>query len=383
MTDSPALQLSGDRFTAVYHLTGPREESEARARDICLEQTVEFPPDLVERADIREQVFGRLAAFEPAGEETFAATIEFPIEAAGGELTQLLNVLFGNISLKPGLRLERFDLPQSLSKVFRGPRFGRQGLRELLGVVDRPLLSTAIKPMGFSAAELGELTYRFALGGIDLIKDDHGLADQPFCPFAERVARCGEAVAKANAETGQRCLYLPNITGPIDLMGERARLAKESGAGGYLVSPALSGFDAMRWIADDDELALPILNHPAFQGSFTLRPTDGISHGVLYGQIARLAGADGSIFPNYGGRFSFSPEECLDLLDGTSRPMGQIKSIFPVPAGGMGLTRVPDLCKFYGNDSILLIGGDLHRHGPDLVENCRKFVELVREHSSR
>ena len=29
--------------------------------------------------------------------------------------------------------------------------------------------------------------------------------------------------------------------------------------------------------------------------------------------------------------------------------------------------------------SILPIGGDLHRHGPDLVENCRKFVELVRK----
>ena len=383
MTDSPILQLSGDRFTAVYHLTGTRREAHARARDICLEQTVEFPPDLVERDDIREQIFGRLASFEPVGEETFEAVIEFPIEATGAELPQLLNVLFGNISLKRGLRLLRFDLPRSLSNEFRGPRFGRQGLRNLIGVTDRPLLSTAIKPMGFSPAELGELTYQFALGGIDLIKDDHGLADQSFCPFAERVARCAEAVAKANQETGQRCLYLPNITGPFEIMGERARLAKKAGAGGFLMAPALSGFDAMRWIADNDELALPILNHPAFQGSLTLGTAEGISHGALYGQIARLAGADGSIFPNYGGRFSFSPEQCRDLVDGTGRPMGRIKSIFPVPAGGMSLPRVPDLCKFYGNESILLIGGDLHRHGPDLVENCRKFVELVREHSAR
>jgi ribulose-bisphosphate carboxylase large chain len=40
---------------------------------------------------------------------------------------------------------------------------------------------------------------------------------------------------------------------------------------------------------------------------------------------------------------------------------------------------VPELCRFYGRDSILLIGGDLHRHGPDLTENCHKFIELVRE----
>jgi len=47
--------------------------------------------------------------------------------------------------------------------------------------------------------------------------------------------------------------------------------------------------------------------------------------------------------------------------------------------GGMSLDRVPELCRFYGKDSILLIGGDLHRHGPNLVENCRKFAELAKQ----
>jgi ribulose-bisphosphate carboxylase large chain len=59
--------------------------------------------------------------------------------------------------------------------------------------------------------------------------------------------------------------------------------------------------------------------------------------------------------------------------------MGPVAPIFPVPAGGMGLERVPELCRFYGRDAILLVGGDLHRHGPDLAENCRGFVRLVRE----
>ena len=99
MNDSPVLNLTGDRFTAVYHLSGSRGEADERARDICVEQTVEFPPDLIDRQDVREQIFGRLASLEPVANETFEAVIEFPIEAAGGELTQLLNVLFGNISL--------------------------------------------------------------------------------------------------------------------------------------------------------------------------------------------------------------------------------------------------------------------------------------------
>jgi len=373
------LALSGDHMTATYRLTGDRAQAEAAARDICIEQTVEFPEDLIGRDDIREQIVGRIARLEPAGEGCFEAVIEFAAETAGRELTQLLNVLFGNISLKPGIRLERFDLPQSLLAHFRGPRFGQAGLRSLLDVHDRPLLCTAIKPMGLSAAELGELTYKLALGGIDLIKDDHGLADQSFCPFDERVRACGDAVERAHEQTGRRCLYLPNVTGPADQIVERGRRARAAGAGGLLCSPGLAGLDTMRQIAADDQIALPILSHPAFQGPFTLRPDEGLSHGALYGQINRLAGADGAIFPNYGGRFSFTEEQCRDIVRGATCDMGSLAPIYPVPAGGMSLARVPELCRFYGRESILLVGGDLHRHGPDLVENCRKFVQLVQQ----
>ncbi|MEZ6076124.1 MAG: hypothetical protein R3C56_10775 [Pirellulaceae bacterium] len=161
MSQTNNLQLSGERFAAVYHLTATTEEAADRAWDICLEQTVEFPDDLISRPDIREQIIGRIASLEEVGPDCFEATIEFPVEVAGAELTQLLNVLFGNVSIKPGVRLVRFELPESLSSLYRGPRFGREGLRDLLQVHDRPLLSTAIKPMGLSPSELAELAYQF------------------------------------------------------------------------------------------------------------------------------------------------------------------------------------------------------------------------------
>ncbi len=381
MSDSPTLDLSGERMAVAYQLWGSENEAAAQARDICLEQTVEFPDDLIPRDDIRQQIVCRIASLTRVGPDCYEAMIEFPIETAGAELTQLINVLFGNISIKPGIRLVRFDLPQSLLEHYRGPRFGRSGLRKLVDVFDRPLLCTAIKPMGLAPEELAELVYRFALGGIDLIKDDHGLANQSFCPFQERVERCCQAVARANRETGQKCLYLPNVTAPAEETVDRAIAAREAGAGGLLMCPGLAGFDTMRRIADDPRVALPILSHPALLGCFTAGGDNGISHGALYGQLHRLAGADATIFPNYGGRFSFTPEQCRELAAATHQPMGHLAPIFPVPAGGMDLGRVSELCEFYGNDAILLIGGDLHRHGPNLTENCRKFVELVRQTS--
>jgi len=375
-TCTPSSMFSGDRFSVTYRIYGSEKDSRAKAEDICIEQTVEFPAECVGEGTIRDHVFGRIESFMRHDEASFRAVISYAVEIAAGELTQFLNVIFGNTSIKPGIRVEHLDLPSSLLNTFKGPRFGRDGIRKLLNIQSRPLLSTAIKPMGHSSEELADLAYRFALGGMDMIKDDHGLTDQACSPFEERVSLCAAAVKKASKETGQPSLYIANITAPHKQVIRRARLAKAAGAGGIMIAPGIIGFDLMRELADDDNIGLPILTHPALQGSF-VTGEGGMSHGVIFGQLARLAGADATIFPNFGGRFSFSREECAEIVRGTAEPMGYIKTIFPAPGGGMSLDRVPGMLEIYGRDLIFLIGGGLFKHGPDLVENCRHFRKMV------
>lgn len=379
LASPPDLRLSGERFQVIYQLSGDEAAARAKAADICLEQTVEFPDSLVPAGAIRDGIVGRVESVRRLTAERHEAAISFAVEIAGGELTGLLNVVFGNISLKPGIRVERLELPERALEIFRGPRFGIAGLRRMSDVPDRPLLCTALKPMGLSPEQLAELAYQFALGGIDLIKDDHGLTDQPFCPFEERVKRCAEAVHRANRETGRGCIYLPHVTARADQLVERALFAKQNGAGGLLVCPGLAGFDAMRQIADDDRIALPVMAHPALLGSFTAGGGNGIAHFTLYGQLMRLAGADASIFPNVGGRFAFSREECVSIAQGCAAPMGAIQPIFPTPGGGMSLDRLQDMRAIYGREAIFLIGGGLHQHGPDVVENCRYFAKMAQE----
>jgi ribulose-bisphosphate carboxylase large chain len=377
-TCTSVSQFSGERFSVQYRIFGNESEARAKAEDICIEQTVEFPAEEVPEGVIRDHVFGRLEEFLRFDQESFTAVISYAVEIVAGELTQFLNVVFGNSSIKPGIRVDDLALPETLLRGFKGPRFGREGMRRLLKIPRRPLLSTALKPMGLSSQELADLAYSFVLGGIDIIKDDHGLSNQNCSPFEERVKLCSDAVKRACEKTGQHAIYVANITASHRDVLKRARFAKTAGAGGLMAAPGLIGMDLMREVAEDDDIGLPIFTHPALQGSY-VTSRSGISHGVIFGQLARLAGADATIFPNFGGRFSFKREECSDIVRGTTVPMGGLKSIFPAPGGGMNLTQVPEMLATYGHDLIFLIGGGLFKHGPDLVENCRHFRKMAEQ----
>lgn len=368
--------VSGERFTVTYILSGEKADAQAAAEDICIEQTVEFPPELIKDQFISENIFGRVESFNEIEEREFRAVISFAAETAASELTQFLNVLFGNISLKPGIRISDLALPPRFATLFKGPRFGIDGIRNMLNAYDRPLISSAIKPMGMPVNEFAELADKFASGGMDIIKDDHGLSNQKFAPYKERVRACCNAVNEANVKTGGTTLYFPNITAPFNEVIERAYYAKECGAGGVLIAPALTGFDAMRFLAEDENFGLPVMSHPAFIGSY-LSGASGFTHGALLGKMMRLAGADIVVYPNFGGRFSFSKEECREITDYCKCEFSGFRSIFPCPGGGMNFSNIPEMKSFYGNDVIYLMGGGLFKRSDDLVANCRELKSIV------
>jgi ribulose-bisphosphate carboxylase large chain len=371
------VDVSGERFSVIYSVFANEEDAKAIAWNICIEQTIEFPEDLIQDDDIRKHIFGRLENFKSFNKQHHSVTISFAIECSAYTVPQFLNVMYGNISLMPNIRIERFDLPDSLAKSFKGPRFGIEGLRKCF---DRPKGATfmsAIKPQGLSNKALAAQAHEFARGELDIVKDDHGLSNQPFSMFHERVERCCDAVNEANAKTGSNCLYTPMISTPSEQIFEDAMFAKEKGAGALLVSPALVGFDVARRLAEWDELGLPIIGHPALIGSYVVSPTNGFSFYALFGQVMRLIGMDASIYPNFGGRFSFAPEECRQIVHGCKDSMSHFKPIWPSPGGGMTFDRIPSMKEFYGEDVMYLMGGNLHKQGMPLADACKKLRGLV------
>jgi ribulose-bisphosphate carboxylase large chain len=359
-----------------YRLFGKQHEVEALARKIAFEQSVELPEAQVPD-HIRQQVVGRVeeVSLDPEIEGARRATISYPARHAGTHLSQLLNLIYGNVSIYARVRLMDISLPQGLVEGFRGPRFGIQGLRALSGVFGRPLLATALKPKGASAETLASIAADFALGGGDIVKDDQNLADD-FETFKHRVEACARAVDEANAQTGRRCLYLPHLAAPAGELDHYLDYVAELGLRGVLLCPMIIGLETTRNIATRYPLVL--MAHPALTGSYTQSPEQGIDHGLLLGTLFRLAGADISIFPNFGGRFSYTQEECLSISGRLREPMGAVAAAWPSPGGGMAIENLDTMGADYGADAVFLVGGALFAHDRSLRDGTRAFMDAIR-----
>jgi ribulose-bisphosphate carboxylase large chain len=184
-----------------------------------------------------------------------------------------------------------------------------------------------------------------------------------------------DAMREAEAKTGKTTHYYPMLAGPFDRVEAMAAFAKQQGCFGVMVPPLLIGPDTGFHLARKYDLA--VMAHPTFTGSHFHDPTHGMTPAAMYGTLWRLFGTDISIFPNYGGRFTFTVQECMDLRDALAAPMGGLKSAFPAPAGGMTIEKVGDMVKAFGTDTALLIGGALMRYSSDPEVSARAFVTAV------
>lgn len=367
-----------DRFSVRYRIEATDEaEARMRALDVALEQTLEIPRDAVPRGYVEDVMLGRLEGIA-AEDGAFVAEISYSDDDIGGDFLQLLNIVFGNSSIKPGIKALSMTLSDGIAAICPGPRFGAEGLRRQAGVEAGPLIMSAIKPVGLPTRDLARLAHDFALGGMHYVKDDHGLASQSTSPFDERLKACIEAVEEANVKIGGRCRFVPNVTASGGRTYENAMKAKEAGAGAVMLAPALAGMDIAYQLSRDPDFGLPVVTHPAFGGANVVGGHCGFSHALYYGQISRLMGTDAVVFPNFGGRFGFTKDECLSIARAGLDPFGSLGRTLPAPGGGMSIGKVDEMKSVYGDDIMYLVGGALLQAPEGVTSATRRLVEKVR-----
>ena len=361
------------RITAIYHVRSDARAIEARAQAIAVEQSVEMPLTAIADQAIRDEIVGRVEDISDIGNGVFAVRIGLAAATVGADPGQLINMLFGNTSLQDDVTLHDAEFPGELVRRFGGPHHGLAGSRHRTGIRDRAFTCTALKPQGLAPKQLAKLAARFARGGLDFIKDDHGLADQAYSPFMTRIEAVAAALREVERETGHRARYVPSITGDLDMLRTQIAAAKRTGIDTVMVQPMILGLSNFtKLVRENPDIAF--FSHPALAGAARIDPA------LLFGKIFRMFGADTVIFPNHGGRFGYSPQTCRRIAEAALAPWHDCEAAIPVPAGGMSMDRIGEMLDFYGADVMLLIGGALLDASERLPEETAAFVRKVKDY---
>lgn len=311
--------------------------------------------------------------------------VAYPIELfEHGNMPNILSSVAGNVfglgSLK-SLRLNDIHLPRELVSSFRGPKHGIEGIRRLLRVEDRPLIGTIIKPkLGLMTEDHARVAYEAWAGGCDVVKDDENLSSQRFNSFDDRVVKTLEVRDRAEDETGERKVYMVNVTADTNEMLKRAEYVKDHGGEYVMIDIITCGFASLQSLRKQD-LDLVIHAHRAGHAAFTRSENHGISMRVI-AKVARVIGVDQLHVGTAVGKMSEPREEVLSNVDALKQVMYGLKPVLPVASGGLHPGLVPELISIFGGDFVIQAGGGIHGHPKGTFSGAkamRQAVEAVLE----
>ncbi len=309
----------------------------------------------------------------------YIVQLAIPMDNIGTSLAMLLTTVFGNISAAGMLKLIDLAFPKRYIEQFTGPKFGVEGIREVLGVKDRPLLNAMIKPnIGWTPEEGAEIFYNAAKGGVDIIKDDELLqADSDFCPLEKRVKLFMEKERQVFEETGERTLYSVNITDRNDKIKENAYRAIEYGANSLMLNTYTAGYGALQMLSEDPNINVPILAHVDFVGAYASSTYTGISAPLAIGKLTRLAGGDFQINGHPWGKFPVPYKVFYRSFKFFTQPWWNIKPMMYACSGGTTQLVVKKMVDSLGTDIILAAGGGVHGHPDGSEAGARSMRQAI------
>lgn len=399
---------SSDQLIAVFRVTPAQGVSiyEAAGR-IAAESSVGTWTTL----SVKPSLFDRLKAiaykFIDLGDGSWLVYVAYPIDLfEEGSIPNFASSVLGNIfGMKAiaGLRAEDVYFPKQYLETFPGPNRGIPGVREALGIKERPILATVPKPkLGYTPEEYASVAYEILVGGVDLIKDDENVASQPFIRFRDRLNAVMKTIERVEKETGERKGYLVNVTAPCGEIDKRIKLVADTGNPFIMIDFLTAGWAALQRARElAGEYGLAIHGHRAFHAAFTRNPRHGVSM-FLLAKLGRLAGLDHLHVGTPGvGKMDANAKEVLEYakvlrVDRYEPPPGDMrrlpqewhgmKPVFPVSSGGLHPGTVPVVIQRMGKDVILQVGGGVigHPDGPragakalrDAVDAAMKGIPL-------
>lgn len=349
----------------------PGKDAQRQALQIAVGQTAgTWDARFAHREEIFRSHLGEVLSVQTESDGSSIATIRFPIANVEGDISSLLTMIFGKYSMAGAAKVMAVRLPPTYGV---RPKFGIEGIRAQLGVLDRPLVMAIFKPaLGLTAADHAAILQEVAQAGLDIIKDDEILGDLEVAPTLERLHACRQ-VLEVQQQKGKKVLYAVNVTGRADCLLERARLLVRAGANALLLNVLSYGFSVLEALASDPEINVPIFAHPALAGAMCASPDYGFAYSVVLGTLMAHAGADAVLYPAHYGSLPFEAVEEARIRDEL-----RSRHVFPVPSAGIHPGVVPQVVADYGKDVILNSGTGIMDHPDGAAAGVRAFFAALK-----
>jgi len=257
-----------------------------------------------------------------------------------------------DIDLVQKCRLIKLDLPYSVTKHFKEPKFGITGMRSFTGQYNKPLLGGIVKPkIGISPDTLVDMVKEMVDGGVDFIKEDEIMSNPHFCPLEKRVELISNYLAKQN----KKVVFCHTINCDPHILVDRVKMVHSLGGNGVHIN-VWSGYGVYNSIR---KLDLPIYMH--FQSSGAKVITD-INHRfsiswVVICQLATLMGVDTIQTGMVGGYSNDDPNEILECIK-----VLRTGNTVPALSCGFHPGLVDKVTNLVGIDYLGNAGGAVHGH---------------------
>lgn len=381
------LECVGDIETALAHFCS--EQSTAQWKRVDLDE--DFRP-LYAAKVIRLTIEGELPELsypvkhsETGPIHACRVTIAHPHRNFGPKLPNLLSAVCGEGAFftpgVPVVKLLDITVPEPYLNAFDGPKFGIEGIRDLLQAYDRPIFFGVVKPnIGLKPACFAEIAYQSWLGGLDIAKDDEMLADVDWSTLEERSRELGAARIRAEKETGEPKIYLANVTDEVDRLIEQHDMAVRNGANALLINALPVGLSAVRMLARHSKV--PLIGHFPFIAAFSRMEKYGV-HSRVMTKLQRLAGLDSIIMPGFGSRMMTPEEEVMENIHECLQEFGHIRTSLPVPGGSDSALTLESVYRKVGSVDFGFVPGRGifgHPMGPKAgAASIRQAWEAIRQ----
>ncbi|MGB3508734.1 MAG: RuBisCO large subunit C-terminal-like domain-containing protein [Microcoleaceae cyanobacterium] len=300
-------------------------------------------------------------------------TVAFPEANVEGDIPTLLTMIFGKYSMAGATKVLAVRLPENYGL---RPKFGIKGIREIIGVSDRPPLMGIFKPaLGLSTNDYATILTEVTDAGLNIIKDDEIMGNLEEAPTLSRLHACRQVLEKVKQKTGRTVLYAVNVTSKLGKCSnplDAAKLLVNEGANALLVNVLSYGFSVLESLAADPEINVPIFAHPALAGAMCAAPDYGMAYSVVLGKLMAHAGADAVLYPASYGSLGFDPTEEAKIRDFLRE-----RDVFPVPSAGIKPGVVSQVLRDYGQDVILNAGTGIMDHPDGRKAGVKAFFKAL------